>query len=193
MLAVTAGDELVSTKIKNSHDVRPRKIEANRNMHQMKKEAKQQIIHVKSSVIATCFQEASDEKTFQLSLPSRAAINKTLNRHKQNLALSAPIIKDRLFVFPKKYIDFCLFDSGVMDPEQISLFSNRNNAHAFQVLSSLWLCDGTFKLYPTQFYQLCTTQFHIGGLYPIEFMLYSLTKQNKHSSRIPENYSYCLG
>ena len=35
MLAVTAGDELVSTKM--STDVRPGKIEANQIMHQMKK------------------------------------------------------------------------------------------------------------------------------------------------------------
>ena len=44
MLAVTARDELVSTKNEHSHDVRPGKIEANQIMLQMKKEARQQIV-----------------------------------------------------------------------------------------------------------------------------------------------------
>ena len=93
MLAVTAADELVSTKSEHSHDVRPGKIETNKMIHQMKKEATQQIEPVMSNIIATCLQEASDEKAVQLSLPSLAATNRVLNRHKKNLAPSAPIIK----------------------------------------------------------------------------------------------------
>ena len=69
MLAVTAGDELVSTKNEHSHDVRPGRIEANQIMHQMKKEARQQIVPINSSIIATCLQEVTDEKAVQLSLP----------------------------------------------------------------------------------------------------------------------------
>ena len=58
------GDELVSTKNEHKHDVRPGKIEANQIMHQMKEEARQQIVPVNSSIIASCLQEA-----VQLSLP----------------------------------------------------------------------------------------------------------------------------
>ena len=82
MLAVTAGDELVSTKNEHKHDVRPGKVEANQIMHQKKREARQQIVPVNSSIIITCLQEVTDEKAVQLSLPSRPALNRTLNRQK---------------------------------------------------------------------------------------------------------------
>ena len=98
MLAVTAGDELVSTKNERSHDVRPGKIEANQIMHQMKKEARQQIVPVNSSIIATCLQEVTDE------------------------------------------------NSGVMDPERILIFGDRDKVHALRVHNSRWLCDVTFKV-----------------------------------------------
>ena len=146
MLAATAGDELVSTKNEHSHDIRPGKIEANQIKHQMNKEARQQIVPVSSSIIATCLQEMTDEKAVQLSLPSRGAKNKTLNRQKQNLVPSLPIIKDRHFIIPMEYSDICLFDSGVMNPERILFFGDRNNVHALRVHNSLWLCDGTFKV-----------------------------------------------
>ena len=42
-------------------NVRPGKIEANQIMHQLKKEARQQIVPVKSSIIATCLQEVTYE------------------------------------------------------------------------------------------------------------------------------------
>ena len=100
MLAVTAGDELVSTKNEHSHDVRPGKVEANQIMHQMKREARQQILPVNSSITATCLQEVTDKKAAQLSLPSCAAINRTLNRQKQNLVPSLPVIRDRHVIFP---------------------------------------------------------------------------------------------
>ena len=44
ILAVTARDELVSTKNEHSHDVRPGKIEANQIMLQMKKSARQPLV-----------------------------------------------------------------------------------------------------------------------------------------------------
>ena len=157
MLAVTAGDELVSTWNKHSHDIRPGKNEANQIMHQVKKEATQQIVPVNNSIIATCLHEVTDEKADQLSLPCRAATNKTLNRQKLNLIPSLPIIKDRYFIIPAEYFDFCLFDSVVMDPERILIFGDRDNVHALRVHNSLWLCNGTFKTYPMQFYQLTSS------------------------------------
>ena len=118
MLAVTAGEELVSIRNKHSQDVRPGKNETNQIMHQMKKEARQQIVPVNKSIIATCLHEVTDEKVVQLSLPCRAATNKTLSRQKQNLVPSLPIIKDRYIIIPTEYSDFCLFESRVMDQSE---------------------------------------------------------------------------
>ena len=38
------------------------------------------MVSVKSSIIATCLQEALDEKAVQLCLPSQAATNRTLKQ-----------------------------------------------------------------------------------------------------------------
>ena len=166
MLGVTAGDELVSTKNEHSHDVRPGKIESNQIMHHIKKETRQQIVPVNSSIIATCLQEVTDEKAVQLSLPSRAAINITISSQKQNLITSMPIIKDRHFIIPTEKSDFCLFDNGVRDRERILICGDRANVQALRVHNSLWLCDGTFKICPMQFYQLYTIRIQIGGFFP---------------------------
>ena len=46
-----------------------------------------------------------------------------------------------------------------MDPERILIFGDRNNVHDLRVFcdgtpsDSLWLCDGTSKICPMQFYQ----------------------------------------
>ena len=42
----------------------------------MKKEAKQQIVPLNISIVATCLQEVTDEKAVQLCLPSRDPFNK---------------------------------------------------------------------------------------------------------------------
>ena len=91
-------------------------------MHQMKRDVRQQVVPVNSSIIATCLQEVTGEKAVQLSLTSRAAINRTLNRQKQNLVPSLLIIKDRHLIIPTESSDCCLFDSGVMDPERMLVF-----------------------------------------------------------------------
>ena len=50
-------------------------------MHQMKREARQQIVPVNSSIIATCFQEITDEKAVQLSAAELlTARNRTLRQ-----------------------------------------------------------------------------------------------------------------
>ena len=130
MFAVTAGDQLVSIKNEHSHDVRPVEIVAKQIMRPMKKEARQQIVPVISSIMASCLHGVTYDKAVQLSLPSRAAINRTQNRQKQNLVPSLSIIKDRHFLIPTKYSDFCLSGSGVMDPERIYIFGDRNKVHA---------------------------------------------------------------
>ena len=64
MLTVTA-DDLVSIKNKNSHDVRPEKYETNQIKHQMKKDAKQQIVPLNISIVAICSHKVTDEKAVQ--------------------------------------------------------------------------------------------------------------------------------
>ena len=181
MLAVTAGDELVSTKNEHSHDVRPGKIEANQIMHQMKKEARQQIVPVNSSIIATCLQEVTDEKAVQLSLPSRVAINRTLNRQKQNLVPSLPIIEDRHFIIPTEYSDFCLFDSGVMDPERFLIFGERDKVmpSEFTILFGFVTVDSKFA--HCSFTSFIPIIFKSVDFTHHAFMLYCQTKLNRRT------------
>ena len=91
---------------------------------------------------------------------------RTLNGQKQNLVPSLPIIKDKHFKISTEHSDFCSFDSGVINPERTLVFGDRDNVHALRVHNSLWLCDGTFKFCPMQFYQLYTIHIPIGGFYP---------------------------
>ena len=51
-------------------------------------------------------------------------------------------------------------------PREFLFFGHRDIVHALRVHISLWLCDGTFKICPMQFYQLYTIHIHIGGFYP---------------------------
>ena len=96
MLAVTVENKLVSTKndlwyLSN------------------KKGVKLQLVPVNSSRIATCLQEVSEEKAVQLSLPSRASINRFL---KYNFALSASI---KTGIYRSSILRFVWLDSGVTD------------------------------------------------------------------------------
>ena len=98
---------------------------------------------------------------------------------KQNLVPSLPIIKDRHFIIPTEYSDFCLFDSVVMNPIRIIVFDDRDNVHALRVQKFLWLCDGTFKICPMQFYQLYTIHIQIFRFYPP--CLYALLPEQTYS------------
>ena len=120
---------------------------------------------VNSSLITTCLQKASDKKN-RLVILAQSIGKKTLNCHKQNLALSAPIKKDSQFVIPTEYTDFCWFDSGDIEPDWMLIFGDRVNAPFLQIHNYHWLCDGTFKICPMQFYQLITVHNQMGGFYP---------------------------
>ena len=74
------------------------------------KKATHQIVPINKCIIATCLQEVTDEKAVQSMFLAQSCRNK-LNRQRQNLVPSLPIIKDRPFLIPTEYTDFCLFDS----------------------------------------------------------------------------------
>ena len=77
---------IIKPNITNINKYRPDKIDTNQIKHQMKKEAKLQIVPLIISIIATGFHELTDEKAVQLSLPSHAVKNNRLfNRFKRNL------------------------------------------------------------------------------------------------------------
>ena len=80
---VTCADRMLSSKNDHSRDIVPGKPEARQIVERMKFTARKEQDPVISAVIAT--QVATvDEVSVQLSMPSRSALNRALNRQKQS-------------------------------------------------------------------------------------------------------------
>ena len=76
-----------------------------------------------------------------------------------------PDFHGRHIEVPEKIQEFCLFDSGSSDPEKMLLFGEDVMV---ATLSNFWdtcLGDGTFKVCPSEFYQLYPIHFLIEGYY----------------------------
>ena len=179
---VTCADRMLSSKNDHSHDIVPGKPEARQIVERMKFTARNEQDPVNSAVIAT--QVATvDEVSVQLSMPSRSALNRTLNRQKQKNNESSMIAitcTERNFALPDEYKDFCLFDSGMDDKERILIFGDATMVAALSTYKNLWLCDGTFKICPLQFYQLYTVHIQVGGFYPP--CVYALLSNKKETT-----------
>ena len=132
----------------------------------MKETVRNQLNPVNSQIIAASLQLVQDEKTTQLSLPSRLALTRTLNRSKQTASLPTIATDDRHFEIPDRFKQFCLFDSGKQDTQRILIFGDIENLNALKLYNKTWLVDGSFKICPSPFYQLYTVHIQIGGLYP---------------------------
>ena len=160
----------------------------------MKQDTKIQQVPVNSIIIANGLQSVSEEKAVRLTLFCRSVINRALNRQKVNERPTLPPIVDRHFEVPKQHKDFCVFDSGIEDPERVSIFGDRDNIQSLLLHRDVWLCDGTFKVCPIQFYQLYTIHIQLAGFYPpcIYALLtnkteHTYTKLLKGLSAITEN------
>ena len=93
----------------------------------MKQDTKVQQVPVNSIIIANCLQSVFEEKAVQLALPCRSAINRALNQQNVNERPTLPPIFDRHFEVLKQHEDFCVFDSGIEDPERVLIFGDRDN------------------------------------------------------------------
>ena len=155
-------------------------------VQKMKQDTKIQQVPIKSIIMANGLQSLSEEKAVRLALPCRSAINRALNRQKINERPTLPPIVDRHFEVPKQHEDFCVFDSGIEDPERVSIFGDRDNIQSLILHRDVWLCDRTFKACPIQFYQIYTIHIQLAGFYPPPppFMHCCQTKQ----STLTKNY-----
>lgn len=111
---------------------------------------------------------ASLDDNVLMALPKRALLNRTMQRQRQRLHITAnggiqlpPIPVDLTFDIPDMFTQMVLFDSG---PGQ-----NRIILMGCQELldglarADIWLADGTFKVVPTLFFQLYTIHFVFGS------------------------------
>ena len=134
-------------------------------MQKKKQDTKIQQVPVNSIIRANGLHSVSEEKAVQLALSCRSTINR-INRQKVNERPTLPPIVDRHFEVPKQQKDFCVFDSGIEDPERVLIFGDRDNIQSLILHRDVWLCDGTFKNCPIQFYQLYTIHIQLAGFYP---------------------------
>ena len=127
-----------------------------------------QLNTVNSQIIAAGLQLVQDDRATvfaQLFLPFRSAITRTLNRCKQTSSRPTIATDDRYFEIPDRSKHFCLCDSWKQDTERILIFGDIKNLSAVKLYNRIWLVDVTFKIYPSQFYQLYTLNIWIGGFY----------------------------
>ena len=103
-------------------------------------------------------QLVQEDKATQLSLPSRSALTRILNRSKQTTSLPTIATDDRNFEIPDRFKQFCL-GSGKQDTERILIFGNFENLNALKLYNKTWLVDGFFKIFPVSFTRctLCTS------------------------------------
>ena len=158
--------ERISQSNEHSHELNAGRSEARQLVQQMKETVRSQLNPVNSQIIAASLQLVQDEKATQLSLPSRSALTRTLNRSKQTTSLPTIATDDRHFEISDRFKQFCLFDSGKQDTERILIFGDLENLNALKLYNKTWLVDGTFKYCLSQFYQLYTVHIQIGGFYP---------------------------
>ena len=129
-----------------------------------------------SQIIAASLQLVQDEKATQLSLSSRLALTRTLNRSKQTTSLPTIATDDCHFEVPDRFKQFRLFDSGKQDTERILIFGAIENLNALKLYNKTWLVDGFFKICPVRFTscKLYTSRLagviQIGGFYPFSHL-----------------------
>ena len=82
--AVNRENDLISSRNEHTHEVFPGRSDARLFVQKMKQDKKVQQVQVNSIIIANGLQSVSEEKTVQLALPCRSAINRALNRQKVN-------------------------------------------------------------------------------------------------------------
>ena len=164
MTLTTCDGRITRISGQHHHLAVPGKAEARQLVEAMKTEARTQQKPVNSHIIASTLQDIDSKTAVQLSMPTRSAINRALNRTKTE-SCDTPIV-DRHFELPAKYESFCLYDSGIEDSERFLIFGDSENLAALKWHKKLWLCDGTFNVCPSQFYQLYSIHIQIGGFYP---------------------------
>ena len=122
--AITRDNDLISCRNEHTHEVFPGRSDARLLVQKMKQDTKIQQVPVNSIFIANGLQSVFEEKAVRLALPCRSAINWALNRQKVNERPTLPPIVDRNFEVPKQHEDFCVFDSGIEDPERLLIFGD---------------------------------------------------------------------
>ena len=127
----------------------------------MKPDTKTQQVPVNSIIIANCLQSVSEQKAVRLALPCRSAINRALNRQKVNESPTMLPIVDKHFEIQKHHEDFC----GIEDPERALIFADRDKIQNLILHRDAWLSDKTIKVFPIQFYQLCTIHIQLAGFH----------------------------
>ena len=88
----------------------------------MKETARTEQNPVNNMIIASSLLPIGSDIATKLSLPTRSAINRLLNRQKASENLQEPPITDRLFEVPAKFKEFCLYDTGTTDNERMLIF-----------------------------------------------------------------------
>ena len=185
--AITRENDLISSRNEHTDEVFPGRLDARLLVQKMKHDTKIQQVPVNSIIIANGLQSVSEEKAVQLALPCLSAIKWALNRQKVNDRPTLPPIVDRHFEVPKQHEDFCVFDSGIEDPERVLIFGDRDSIQSLILHRDVWLCDRTFKVCPIQFNFTPSTFNSLDFTPPPPLHLCTVAEQNRtHLQKVTE-------
>ena len=146
----------------------------------MKETVTNQLNPLNSQIIAASLQLVQDDKATQLTLPSRSALTRPLNRSKPTKSLPTIATDDRHFEIPDLFKQFCLFDSGKQDTERKLFCGDIKYLKALKLYNKTWLVDDTLKNCPNHFYQLYSVHIRIRGFYPL--CVYALLNNKRLST-----------
>ena len=100
MTLITCDEAIISFNHEHSHEFNPGRVDARQLVSQLKEKAKSQINTVNNQLIAASLKTVNNN----LSLPSCAALAKTLNRNKTQEPLGVISSTDRHFDIPDKHL-----------------------------------------------------------------------------------------
>lgn len=158
---------------------------AKQSVHKMK-EVIQQTGATPAAAMATVTNGLT--ASVQMALPIKSAVTRTLRRHRSRAMRGAgdalpPTPTDMNFAMPQQFSDFTLYDSGPGDSRLI-IFGQQELVQALST-ATFWLCDGTFKIVPTIFFQLYSIHFHFSdGITPVALYCLLPNKTRETYSRL---------
>ena len=161
--AITSGEQLISIRGNQNHDICLGKVGAIKVSKKIKDLSE---VSVKDAVsVASALLEVTDQYATQLTLPSGASLFKVSQQVRQKkdlIHLLDPA--SRNFDVPEEF-HFLVHDTGKEDHERMMVFGG-NEMTIYLQSSPSWLADGTFKLSPKMFHQLYTVHMQGPGTAP---------------------------
>ncbi|KII71289.1 hypothetical protein RF11_08785 [Thelohanellus kitauei] len=175
----TNGDHVVSQDLGHTHFGNGSQALARRAVGQMKERISEEMA-TPSSVQASVMITLDDYVL--VALPKRSTLNQSLRRSRNSSRVSnnliyPPLPHDLTFDIPDVFRDCILFDYGPGN-DRIILMGDMELLDGLS-RATVWLADGTFKIFPTLYFQLYSIHFQYSRAVTLAAMYCLLPNKTK--------------